>query len=173
MTDVILEIAEVGSDAPRDHRPAVREAAQASYHALFDVPADDPVPGVDRALRHLFAARAAWVDGDAAAAEFYLDGTDVAAASALVHGGPDGEAGFRAARRVRAALRYVDLLIKRPAAATADDLGGLIAAGWSPAEIVVIGQVVGLVSYQTRVAHALRVLDDVFGDDGSSQEGAA
>ena len=29
MTDVLLTIAEVGSDAPRDHRPAVRDAAQA------------------------------------------------------------------------------------------------------------------------------------------------
>ena len=167
MTDVILEIAEVGSDAPRDHRPAVREAAQASYHALFDVPADDPVPGVDRAFRHLVAARAAWADGDAAAAEFYLAGADDAQAPALVQDGPDGAAGVRAERRVRAALRYADLLVTRPAAATADDLGGLIAAGWSPAEVVVIGQVVGLVSYQTRVAHALRVLDDAFSEGTS------
>ncbi|KRA25747.1 hypothetical protein ASD65_15940 [Microbacterium sp. Root61] len=165
MTDVILTIAEVESDAPRDHRPAVREAAQAAHHALLEVPADDPVPGVDRATRHLIAARAAWVDRDAAAAEFYLQGATGPEASALVQDGPDGEAGVRAPRRVRAALRQVDLLITRPAAATGDDLNGLLVAGWSAAEIVVIEQIVGLVSYQTRVAHALRVLDDVFGED--------
>lgn len=160
MTDVILTIAEVGSDAPRDHRPAVREAAQASYHALFDVPGDDPVPGVTRELRHLVAARAAWVDADAAATEFYLEGAEGFAD--LVTGGPDGAAGLRAERRVRAALRHVDLLVTRPAASTADDLNALVEAGWSPAEIVVIEQIIGLVSYQTRIAQGLRVLDNVF-----------
>lgn len=165
MTDVLLTIAEVGSDAPRDHRPAVRDAAQAAYRALFDVPADDPVPGVDRALRHLLAARAARLEGDGAAAEFYLAETDGAGAASLVHDGADGVAGTAADRRIRAALRYVDLLVRRPAAGTADDLNGLVAAGWSPAEIVVIGQIVGLVSYQVRVARSLRILDDVFGED--------
>ncbi|WP_036301728.1 MULTISPECIES: hypothetical protein [Microbacterium] len=167
MSDVILTIAEVGSDAPRDHRPAVRAAAQAAYEALLSVPAEDPVPGVGRGLRHLVAARAAWVDGDAAATEFYLDGADVPEASALVQEGPDGEAAARAGRALRAALRYVDLLVARPAAATADDLNGLRAAGWSAAEIVVMGQIVGLVTYQTRVVHALRVLDDAF--DGADE----
>ncbi|MET0303489.1 MAG: hypothetical protein ABW040_05530 [Microbacteriaceae bacterium] len=165
MSDVLLTIAEVGSDAPRDHRPEVRDAAQASHHALFDVPADDPVPGVDRGLRHLVAARAARLEGDGAAAEFYLAQADAADAASLVHDGADGAAGVAASRRVRAALRYVDLLVERPAAATADDLNGLVAAGWSPAEIVVIGQIVGLVSYQVRVAQGLRILDDVFGED--------
>jgi len=165
MTDVLLTIAEVVSDAPRDHRPAVREAAQASYHALFDVPADDPAPGVDRSLRHLIAARAAHLEGDGPAVEFYLESVDQGDAERLVEQGPDGLAGVRAPRRTRAALRYVDLLTTRPAASTADDLNGLLAAGWAPAEIVVISQIVGLVSYQVRVAQGLRVLDDLFGED--------
>ncbi|GGH34562.1 CMD domain-containing protein [Microbacterium album] len=164
MMDVIERIAEAGDDSPRDHRPVVREAAQASYHALFDVPADDPVPGLDRPTRHLLAARAAWLDGDASAAEFYLEGVaDADVHKDLVVAGPDGAQGVRAPRRIRAALRFVDLLITRPAAATADDLAGLEGAGWSPAEIVVIGQITGFVSYQTRVAHGLRVLADAQG----------
>lgn len=163
MTDVLLTIAEVDSDAPRDHRPSVREAAQASYEALFAVPADDPVPGVDRALRHLVAARAARLEGDGAAAEFYLAGATLPGAEALVHEGADGAAGVASPRRLKAALRYVDLLVSRPAAATADDLNGLVAAGWTPAEIVVIGQIVGLVSYQVRVAQGLRALEDAAG----------
>ena len=166
MTDVLLTIAEVGSDAPRDHRPAVLDAAQAAYHALFDVGPDDPVPGVDRAFRHLVAARAARLEGDGAAAEFYLDDVALPGAASLVEDGADGEAGLRAPRRTRAALRHVDLLVQRPAAATADDLHGLIAAGWSPAEVVVLGQIVGLVSYQVRVAQGLRALDEIFpGED--------
>jgi len=166
VTDAILEFAEVESDAARDHRPAVREAAQAAYHALFDVPEDDPVAGVDRALRHTLAARAALVDGDASAADWYL--AQVAADDAarnLVEGGADGVEGVRASRRIRAALRHVDLLVTRPAAATADDLAGLEAAGLSPAEIVVVGQIAGFVSYQVRVAHALRVLDDAYAQE--------
>ena len=165
MTDVIAEIAEAGSDAPRDHRPAVREAAQAAYDALFAVPASDPVPGVERALRHLIAARAAWVEGDRTAADWYLTGAaGIPDAVDLVTGGPDGAAGVRAPRALRAALRHADLLVTRPASSTADDLGALTSAGWSPAEIVVIGQVVGFISYQIRVAHALRVQDEVFGE---------
>jgi len=166
MTDVLLTIAEVGSDAPRDHRPAVREAAQAAYHALFDVGADDPVPGVDRGFRHLVAARAARLEGDGAAAEFYLEDAAVTDAASLVLEGPDGTAGVRAPRRTRAALRFVELLTSRAAAATADDLNGLIQAGWTPAEIVVIGQIVGFVSYQVRVGQGLRVLDDIFEEAG-------
>lgn len=58
-----------------------------------------------------------------------------------------------------------DALVTRPASTTADDLAGLGAAGWSAAEIVVLGQIVGLVSYQVRVARALRVQDDLFGHE--------
>lgn len=161
MTDVIREIAETDSDAPRAHRPAVRDAAQAAYDALFAVPADDPVPGVDADLRHLFAARAAWMDRDAAAAEWYLSRTAHPDAAALVSDGPDGEVGARVSRRVRAALRHVDLLVARPAASTRDDLTALTAAGWSPAEVILISQIVGFLSYQVRVAHALRVQEEV------------
>jgi len=169
MTDVIHEIAETASDAARDHRPAVREAAQAAYAALFDVSSDDPVPGVDRPTRHLIAARAAWLDGDRAAADWYLAGAAaIAQAADLVVHGADGVAGTGAARPLRAALRQVDLLVGRPAASTADDLAGLRAAGWSAAEIVVISQVVGFVSYQVRVAHALRVFDEL--EDAGGEE---
>ncbi|BDZ39129.1 hypothetical protein [Microbacterium suwonense] len=158
MTDVILQIAGLEPDAPRDHRPAVREAAQAAHEALFTVPATDPVPGVDRDLRHLIAARGAWLDGDRAAADWYRSRIQaVPDATDLVTAGADGAAGIRSPRALRAALRYVDLLVTRPASAAADDLNGLRAAGWSPAEIVVIGQIVGLVSYQVRIAQALRV----------------
>ncbi|GAA3204114.1 hypothetical protein [Microbacterium terregens] len=161
MTDVIREIAETDSDAPRAHRPAVREAAQAAYDALFVIGADDPVPGVDADLRHLVAARAAWIDRDAAATEWYLDRTAHADAAALVTDGPDGAVGVRAPRRVRAALRHVDLLVARPAASTRDDLTALTASGWSAAEVIVISQIVGFVSYQVRVAHALRVQEEL------------
>ena len=166
MTDVIRNIAEIDDDRPRDHRPVVREAAQSAYDALFAVPQDDPVPGVGRDLRHLIAARAAWLEADRSAADWYLARTGgMADAADLAVGGADGAAGVRAGRRLRAALRHVDALVTRPASTTADDLAGLGAAGWSAAEIVVLGQIVGLVSYQVRVAQALRVQDDLFGHE--------
>lgn len=161
MTDVILQFAAVDSDAPRDHRTAVREAAQAAHEALFAVPETDPVPGVDRDLRHLIAARAARLDGDRAAADWHRNRIQaIPDAADLITAGADGATGVRSHRALRAALRYVDLLVTRPASAAADDLNGLRAAGWSPAEIVVIGQIVGLVSYQVRIAQALRAQEE-------------
>jgi Uncharacterized protein conserved in bacteria len=144
----------------------VRAAAQSAHDALFAVPAGDPVPTLGRGLRHLIAARAAWLEGDRVATDWYLQRVDdVDGASDLVVSGPDGPTGVAATRRLRAGLRHVELLVTRPAAATLDDMSGLSAAGWSPAEIVVLGQIVGLVSYQVRVAHALRVQEDFFAEE--------
>lgn len=159
MTDVIVTMAEVDEGATASHRPPVRAAAQRAYEALLLPTADDPVASLPASWRALIAARAAWVDGDAAAADFYLATADIAGAADLVQHGADGESGASSSRRLRAGLRQVDLLVTRPAAATSDDLAGLTAAGWTPAEIVVLNQIVGLVSYQIRIAHALRVGD--------------
>lgn len=162
MSDVILQFAGVHSDAPRDHRPSVRDAAQAAHEALFAVPTTDPVPGIDRDLRHLVAARAARLDGERAAAEWHRSRIQaIADADDLIDAGADGAVGTRSHRALRAVLRHVDLLVTRPGSAAADDLTGLRAAGWSPAEIVVIGQIVGLVSYQVRIAQALRVQEEI------------
>ncbi|UOQ56649.1 hypothetical protein MUN78_13340 [Leucobacter allii] len=155
------------SERLRGHRPAVTEAAEASLHALFDVPEDDEAPGLDRRLRLVAAARAAHVDGSDAVAAFYAeqlleeaDDVDAPGLAELVTGGADGEAGRAAGRAERALLRHVDLLVQRPAAATSDDLDALAAAGWGVVEIVVLSQIVSFVTYQTRVVAGLAVLQE-------------
>lgn len=153
----------------RGHRPAVIEAADRALEALFDVSATDEAPGLTRSLRLLAAARAAATDGAEQLVAFYLEqleeepGAEELAPGShelLVRGGPDGAAGAVATRRVRALLRHTDLLVQRPAAATEDDLAALLAAGYSVQEIVVLSQVVTFVTYQARVVHGLRVLEE-------------
>ncbi|MGJ0204177.1 hypothetical protein [Leucobacter sp. gxy201] len=162
------------SERIRGHRPGVTEAAESSLHALFDVGPDDEAPGLARATRLLAAARAAHLDGAPGLAEFYAEqlgeeepvasgpaAFDAAGARDLVRIGADSEAGRAAQRSIRALLRHVDLLVQRPAAATADDLDSLAAAGWGVVEIVVLSQVVSFTTYQTRVIAGLRVLEEV------------
>ncbi|MEV8338598.1 CMD domain protein [Leucobacter sp. NPDC077196] len=152
-------------------RPEATDAAEASLHALFDVGDDDEAAGLPRYLRLLFAARAARVDGAHELAEFYLELIDeerdgeagtfsIDDAHALVIGGVESAAGRPSPRRIRAALRHVDLLVQRPAAATSDDLDALSTAGWSVTETVVLSQIVSFVTYQTRVVAGLRVLQE-------------
>ena len=172
-----------GLDAARaaaltGHRPAVGAAAEASLSALLDVADGDEAPGLDRATRLLSAARAAHVDRSRELLDYYLEllaeedgaadggadgGADGAAVDvhALVTGGADGAAGRGASRRLRALLRHVDLLVLRPAAATPDDVDALVVAGWSIPEVVVLSQIVAFVTYQTRVAAGLAVLNEV------------
>ncbi len=158
------------SDAVRGHRPETITAAEESLHALFDVPEHDEAPSVGRVTRLLAAARAAHVDGSTELAEFYAEqlgeesdepALAVELALRLVRDGADGEAGERATRAIRSLLRHIDLLVQRPAAATPDDLDALTAAGWATTEIVVLSQIVTFVTYQTRVVHGLRVLQEV------------
>ncbi|MGK0722152.1 hypothetical protein [Leucobacter sp. W1478] len=153
----------------RGHRPAVIEAADRALEALFDVAEGDEAPGLTRSLRLLAAARAAIVDGAAELGAFYLEQVEEEPGSAglhahayqlLAHGGSDSEAGLTASRRARALLRHTDLLVQRPAASTADDLTSLQAAGYSVQEIVVLAQVVTFVTYQARVLHGLRILEE-------------
>lgn len=157
------------SERLRGHRPEATAAAEESLHALFDVPEHDEAPSVGRVPRLLAAARAAHVDGAPEVAEFYAEqlGEEpddprlpVELALSLVRDGADGEAGDRAPRAIRSLLRHIDLLVQRPAAATPDDLDALTAAGWGTTEIVVLSQIVTFVTYQTRVVHGLRVLQE-------------
>lgn len=174
------------SERIRDHRPGVAQAAEESLHALFDVGAGaqsgagagaegiDEAPRLTRAVRLLAAARAAHLDGAPDLAEFYLEQLheegegsapaiacfDLAAADELASVGVDSAAGRASQRSIRALLRHVDLLVQRPAAATADDLDSLAAAGWNVVEIVVLSQVTSFVTYQTRVIAGLRVLQE-------------
>ncbi len=163
MTDVIDAISGLDtaqSAALRGHRPDVVSSAQASYEALLPHSLDaDPVPGFGLPTRLLVAARSAQLEQSPAALAHYTDRlAGHPELLALVQSGPDRGAGLRAARRERALLRHVELLVARPAATTASDLDALTAAGLAPAEIVVLSQIVSFVSFQVRIAQGLAVL---------------
>jgi CMD domain protein len=149
------------ADALRAHRPSAVRAARASYESLF--PADlgeDAVPSFGLIERALVAARVAVLEQFAPAADHYLAMLDDDSAQALATGGADAAEARGCSRRARAVVRHTDLLVTRPAAASPSDLAALQAAGLSEADIVVLGQVAGFVSFQVRAAHGLAVLKE-------------
>ena len=163
MTDIIDQLAGLNpatSERLRGHRLSVVEASQAAAESLLPATLEnDPVQGIDLQTRLLVAARAAIVDGHAASSQYYLSRlTDLGAATDAATDGADRGAGLAAAPKLRALLRHVDRLVLRPASTTETDLTALRSAGWSTAEIVVASQIVGFVTFQTRIATGLSVL---------------
>lgn len=161
--DVIAEF--VGHPDVELRRAEAIEAAQSAYDTLLPASLDaDAVPSLDIPTRLLIAARTAVVESAGRPAAHYLGrlrAIGATAYAALAIDGPDQGAGLAAAPAVRALVRLTDRLVLRPAASTQTDLHGLIAAGWSEADIVVASQVSTFVSYQVRVAHGLAVLTEV------------
>ena len=146
--------------ALRSHRPSAVAAAQASYHSLFPAVLDeDAVPSFGLDERALAAARVAVLEQFAPAVDHYLSMLDDSL-HVLATGGADAPGSQECSRRARAVVRHTDLLTTRPAAASPSDLTALQAAGLSEADIVVLGQVVGFVSFQIRTAHGLAVLKE-------------
>jgi CMD domain protein len=160
LLDALAGLSPDQAEALRAHRPSAVRAAQASYDSLF--PADlatDAVPAFGLDERALAAARVAVLEQFTPAADHYLSMLDDSA-RALATGGADAAEARGCSRRARAVVRHTDLLVTRPAAASPSDLGALQAAGLSEADIVVLGQVVGFVSFQVRTAHGLAVLKE-------------
>ncbi|MEA2524788.1 MAG: hypothetical protein QOF73_2015, partial [Thermomicrobiales bacterium] len=59
-----------------------------------------------------------------------------------------------------AAMRHADLLTTRPSAAEAAHLQTLKEAGYSPAGVMSLSQVIAFVSYQLRLIAGLRALGE-------------
>jgi CMD domain protein len=148
-----------GSAAARAwaERGQVRQAAQATYALLLE-PAEPG--GLSLAERALIALRVASLTPSAAGVAWYqarlgLFPVDAATLAAAHSGRPD------VPPRLAALLRHTDLLTTAPSQATPDDIAALKAAGFSPADIVTISQLIALVSFQVRAAATLRALEDV------------
>jgi CMD domain protein len=158
--DVILQLAGVapGSAAAETYaqRPEVVRRAQSSYAALLEP--DDPA-GLSLVERAQAALRVALRTPSAAGADLYrarlADLRAGAEAVAAVERFPDGPA---APPRLAAILRHADRLTTAPREATPAHLDELKAAGLGPAEIVTLAQLIAFVTFQVRVAAALRVL---------------
>ncbi|KQB84762.1 alkylhydroperoxidase domain protein [Corynebacterium lowii] len=136
MTDIIsLLIDEPALDALRQARPQAKENAQEAFEALLE--GDLLTAG----LRYRLALIVAEASGVEPAVAFYRD---------LVADEPEVAA--------PAALHWAYQLATRPASANAADIEELAREGWSPDQVVAMGQLIGFVAFQVRVIHGLRVM---------------
>ena len=62
--------------------------------------------------------------------------------------------------RLAAGLDHAALLVLRPREASPEALAALAGAGWTPAQVVELSQLVSFLTYQARIAHALAVVVD-------------
>jgi CMD domain protein len=192
MTDIIEMLAGLGPDSPlatiRGRKPATRQNAQASYHALFE-----PAAPVDVTLQERFALASfvAGLHAQAAITAFYATGLDRTAPAAsftaalsdeITRGRTAGPYGtyprgpltpenvpgpvYQVAEphravfgaRVTAALEHAHMLVFHPRDATAAALQTLLDAGWSNTGIVTISQLVAFLAFQIRTVAGLRTL---------------
>jgi CMD domain protein len=193
-TDIIDRLAGIqpGSrvDALRQRRGQTRDNAQASYEAIFVAPdvtgvtsterlavatfvaAAHGVPGVYEHYRALLAQeagddRAVVVDGLAAEAAGegpygrFPRTTDLRDEDAP---GPvftmDAATADVLGGRLAAALTHAHLLVFRPREASPEALAALADAGWNPSEIVTLSQLVAFLSFQIRVVDGLATLKE-------------
>jgi CMD domain protein len=175
-------------DTIRARRPQARMHAQATYRALFEPasPGSFTVPerfavgafvaGLHRDAvigAHLAARLVA--SGDPSA---YREAVAAAVAAAATNGpygrypagplsrenaaGPRyrADAGGRRALgpRLAAAFEHAHLLVFHPRDAAPVDLQGLLDAGWSTTDVVILSQLVAFLSFQIRVVAGLRTL---------------
>jgi CMD domain protein len=160
--DVLNAILGVNDDDPivaiRNQKPALVTELQDYYLALFEPTADSaaalPIP-----TRLLVAVRVASHTGSEAVASWYRAvGREAGVPDAEFDRVADVYAPADGNNAVSAAIRHTDLLTLRPADATPADLQALKDAGYAPAGIVSLSQTIAFVSYQLRLAAALRAL---------------
>lgn len=177
-------------DTLRRRRAQARVHSQASYDALFTEPDETGVTPTERLavaafvaalhgegpVRDHYRARLASVAGPELAG--LVDDVATAAATRGPYGRFPATADLRAedapgpvlrvddgtasvlGERLTAALEHAHLLVLRPREASPEALTALVRAGWSTAEIVTLSQLVAFLSFQLRVVHGLRVLEE-------------
>ncbi len=177
-------------DALRRHRTATRANAQASHEALFTPPFETGVTAAERFAVATFVAALHRADAahshyrrllvEASGERLATRVDDLAATGAAE--GPYGAfpatadlrdedlpglvfsvpatAAAGVGARLAAALEHSHLLVFRPREASPAALEALLAAGWSPSEVVTLSQLVAFLSFQLRVAHGLSILEE-------------
>ncbi|HDJ1439457.1 TPA: alkylhydroperoxidase domain protein [Serratia rubidaea] len=120
-------------------RQGASDAIQASYHALFDAEEED-FPADERAL---LAQRISEWHGASALAAHYAARQQRRPATTP---------------RLSAALDHAERLAFKPAEAAPEHLQALQQAGWSPAAIVTLSQLIAFVSFQSRLLYGYRLL---------------
>lgn len=157
-TDVIdALLARAHADTVVRHRAGAISGAERACRALFE-PADEG--GLPVQHRRVVAVAVAATLRSAAAVDWYAAGLPdelVRAATAQVSTGDV---------RLDAALSHARLLSVAPAQATSNDLSALSAAGYSPADIVTLSQLIGFLHFQLRVVAGLAALAASASSDG-------
>lgn len=145
-------------DALRRRKPELADQLQAYYRAVFE-PDADAAAALSLADRGLVAVRVASHTGSGAAADWYAGIAAAAGADAeAISGARDVSRPWTEPTRIAAAIRHADMLATRPVAAQPSHIAALKEAGFSPAGIMSLSQVVAFVSYQVRLIAGLRAL---------------
>lgn len=142
----------------RREKPNHTDELQAYYAAIFQ-PDAVSAAALPRATRTAVAVRVASHTGSTSVAAWYAalagqDGVDAATLARL----RDVATPWTGASALDAAVRHADVLTARPVDARQSDLQALATAGYSPAAIVSLSQVIAFVSYQLRHIALLRAL---------------
>jgi CMD domain protein len=142
----------------RAQRPQIVQYAQGSYEALLE-PKDGN--SLSQLERELIALRVALLGGEQRLAAWHKErlqrlAVDEATLSAVEH----FPAGNVFSARETALLTHIDRVVTAPAASTKEQLAELAAAGFSPRDIVTIGQLIGFVSFQLRALVGLRLVTE-------------
>lgn len=174
----------------RHQREQARVHSQASYDALFVTPDQTGVSATERLAVATFVttlhgespAAAHYRSRLAAAASAAVADQVVALATTSALVGPYGRfpatAELRSedapgpilqldqaatdvwGRRLTAAFEHAHLLVFRPRESSPEALTRLLAAGWTTPEVVTLSQLIAYLTFQLRVIHGLRVLED-------------
>ncbi len=144
----------------RRQKPEIADQLQAYYRAVFE-PDADSAAALSLADRCIIAVRVASHTGSRAVADWYADlATSAGAEATEIARARDVSDRWADSTPLAAAIRHADMLTTRPASAQRGDLQALKAAGFTPAGIMSLSQVVAFVSYQLRLIAGLRAIGD-------------
>jgi CMD domain protein len=160
--DVIDELAGVipGSKLAdlRTQRPQIVRYAQGSYEALL-APKDEG--GLTQIERELIALRVALLGGDKQLAAWHKERLqEHAVGEAIISAVEQFPKGSALPPRETALFTHIDRVVTAPAASTREQLAELAEVGFSPRDIVTIGQLIGFVSFQLRALVGLRLVTE-------------
>ena len=164
-TDVIDQILGIDASSPiaalRAQRPELASQMQDYYDALFE-PAGASASEFSRGERLLTAIRVASHTGSVAVIDWYeLLAVSSGVESAMVVRVKDVARPWHDEGRLAAAIRHADQVTSAPSQTSKDNLDALKIAGFSPAGIVSLAQVIAYVSYQLRLIAGLRVFGEI------------
>ncbi len=156
--DAILGDAGPRVAALRRQKPELADQLQAYYRAVFE-PDADSAAALPLADRGVVAVRVASHTGSRAVADWYAAiAASAGADAATVARARDVTDPWAEDAPLAAAIRHADMLTTRPASAQRGDLDTLKEAGFTPAGIMSLSQVVAFVSYQLRLIAGLRAI---------------